>query len=460
MFCSIIFNTHFKEVRSVLPVRRFLSLVLALLIPFAAAAESDWANARVSKKRNPEFIETVPWDQIGDNNPGQYHFLLLCIDQWKTKPRPEGIDPPTDSEGSRRNFFGDTDGIVILTLDTVARRIMITSIVRDALIARPDSTEKKQHAGRINYVYNDYGPDALCRLISEHLGIRIEKYMLFNFSQIQDIIDLESLDGVYVYLKKSEIAYLARYAVPRHSTIKAEGYFTAKGDPLALHCVTKSNLPLDFSIPADTFARSANGTVQEETSFTGSNGSSITFMKKGECLITLDDGTEEKGFYSYEHGRLAVMTGADVFLNPRAPEGTYHLKGHAALLYMRIRKSSRNDTDFIRTQRVRNVLSALADQCRAFSLEEANALANSIMEHKDVTNMNLQDMLDAASLAWNLRDCTIEEFRVPKEDDVRSIDYAGMSALEINWTSTRAKYHEFLDHTTLTRDFDFLVDDE
>ena len=58
-----------------------------------------------------------------------------------------------------------------------------------------------------------------------------------------------------------------------------------------------------------------------------------------------------------------------------------------------------------------------------------------------------------------LRDCTIEEFRVPGENDVRSISYAGMSALEINWPSTRAKYHEFLNQTTLTRDIDFIVDD-
>ena len=441
-------------------MRRFICLVLALLIPCIAVADSDWANARVPKKRSPEYIETIPWDEIGENNPGQYHYLLLCIDQWKTKPRPEGIAPPTDSEGNRRNFFGDTDGIVILTLDTVAHRIMITSIVRDGLIARPDSTEKRQIAGRINYVYNDYGPDALCKLISEHLGIKIEKYMLFNFSQIQDIIDLESLDGVYVYLKKNEISYLARYAVPRHSSIKADGYFTAKGDPLALHCVAKADLPLDFSIPSSVFTASDSGKVKEAVSFTGTNGSSIAFETSGNCVITLEDGSTEKGYYSYEHGRLAVMTGADLFLNPRAPEGIYHLKGHAALLYMRIRKSSKNDTDFIRTQRVRNVLSALADECRGFSLEEANALANSIMEHKDVTNMNLQDMLDAAGLAWNLRDCTIEEFRVPKEEDVRSIDYAEMSALEINWTSTRTKYHEFLDHTTLTRDFDFLVDDD
>ena len=106
------------------------------------------------------------------------------------------------------------------------------------------------------------------------------------------------------------------------------------------------------------------------------------------------------------------------------------------------------------------MLSALADQCRSFSLDEANALANSILEHDDGTNLNLQDMLDAASMAWNLRDCTIEEFRVPPSDDeVRSITYAAMAALEINWPAVRAKYHEFLDHTTLTRDIDFIVED-
>ena len=136
------------------------------------------------------------------------------------------------------------------------------------------------------------------------------------------------------------------------------------------------------------------------------------------------------------------------------------MTGHSALLYMRIRKSSRSDTDFMRTQRVRNILSALADQCRNFSLDQANDLANSIMEHNDTTNMTLKEMMDAAAIAYGLRDCTIEEFRVPAQEDVRSITFGNMSALEINWTSTREKYLTFLDHTTLVRDMDYIVQDE
>ena len=74
--------------------------------------------------------------------------------------------------------------------------------------------------------------------------------------------------------------------------------------------------------------------------------------------------------------------------------------------------------------------------------------------------MTLKEMLDAAAMAYDLRDCTIEEFRIPAQEDVRSITFGNMSALEINWTSTREKYLNFLDHTTLVRDMDFVVSDE
>ena len=441
-------------------MRKFLCLLLVLLIPCAAATESEWANQDLPKNRMPEHIEVVPWEEIEPPPMGQHHYLLLCIDEWKTLPRPADATPPPLDEGRGPDRYGNTDGMVILTLDTAAHRIMLASIVRDATILKPGSTDDKQYYGRINYIYNDFGPEALCRLISEHLGIRIEKYILFNFSQIQDIIDLPSLDGVDIELNKNEIAYLARFAVPKQSVIKADGYFSAESDPLRLHFVSNSQLPLDFSIPASVFSDQKTGYVSETVSFDGSSGSSISFDKRGGCSVTLPDGSTEKGNYSFEHGRLAVMTGADLHLNETAPEGLYHMKGHSALLYMRIRKSSRGDTDFMRTQRVRNVLSALADKCRVFTLDQANDLANSIMQHNDTTNMSLKEMTDAAAIAYSLRDCTIEEFRVPPQEDVRSITFGNMSALEINWTSVRNRYLDFLDHTTLVRDVDFVVDDE
>ena len=441
-------------------MRRFLCFFLVLLVPFTVLAEDDWANANLPRNRMPEFIETIPWDEIQPNNFGQHHYLLLCIDEWQSLPRPADATPPPLDEGRGPDKYGNTDGMVILTLDTAAHRITLASIVRDAAILKPGSTDEKQYYGRINYIYNDFGPEALCRLISEHLGIKIEKYILFNFSQIQDIIDLPGLDGVDIELSKNEITYLARFAVPKHSVTRADGYYTVKGDPLELHYVSKTLLPLDFSFPVSGFTGSQTGYVTESFSVDGPSGSSITFDTKGNCTVTMPDGSKEKGFYAYEHERLAVMMGDDVHLNESAPAGLYHMKGHSALLYMRIRKSSRTDTDFMRTQRVRNVLSALADKCRVFSLDQANDLANSIMQHNDATNMTLKEMTDAAAMAYSLRDCTIEEFRVPAQEDVRSITFGNMSALEINWASTRSKYLEFLDHSTLVRDVDYIVEDD
>ncbi len=357
-------------------MRKFFSLLLAvaLLLPCCfSAAEESWADANLPHERMPETIEVIPWDQLSPALSGQHHYLLLCIDQWHSIPRPQDAPPPTGYNGVRRDLYGNTDGIVILTLDTRAKRIMLTSIIRDAIIRKPNSTDTSAKYGRINYVYNDYGPEALCKTISEHLGIPIEKYILFNFGQIQDIIDLPSLGGVDIELNANEIRYLARYAVPVGSVVNADG--------------------------------------------------------------------------------------VDVHQNPRAPEGLYHFRGHSAVLYMRIRKAD-SQGDFMRTQRVRNVLSALADKCRSFSLDQANELANNIMEHNDATNMSLKEMLDAASFAYDLRSCTIEELRIPAKEDVRAILYANMLAQEVNWTSSRLKLADFLEHTKLTRDIDFLVTDD
>ena len=79
MFCSIIFNTHFKEVRSVLPVRRFLSLVLALLIPFAAA----------------RFIEATKRQQIY-LDPGK--FECYTEEDWNDRDKQKAIFNAPDDQ--------------------------------------------------------------------------------------------------------------------------------------------------------------------------------------------------------------------------------------------------------------------------------------------------------------------------------------------------------------------------
>ena len=272
----------------------------------------------------PKPIETIPYDQIPENRDGIHHYLLLCMDEWN---------------GGLRN---NCDGIVILTLDTRAHRIMLTSIIRDALVVRPDGV-----IGRINYIVKNYGPEALCNIISTHLNIRVEKYVLFNFQQIANIIDY--LGGVEIEVNAKEADYLKRYPLsPTQTTPKMN----------------------------------------------------------------------------------------------RA--GTYLFTGRAAVIYMRIRKTDAGG-DFIRTQRVRTVLSLLADKCRTMTYDQARALVDSIAENTTKTNMTMEEMIIAMEQAFSLRSCVIEELRIPQEDAVHPITYVKMSVQELDWAMCREDMAEFLE---------------
>ena len=307
-------------------MKRMLCILLALVLALAAVpALADM----------PKDIETIPFDELPEPLDGQHHYLLLCVDQWTGKP----------------HNLGNTDGIVLATLDTRAHRVMLTSFIRDALVKRPDGK-----IGRINYIAKNYGPEALCKVISEHIGVKIEKYILFDFSQISNIVDF--LGGVDIEITASESSYLQRYAIPKDST---------------------------------------------------------TPRLKGA--------------------------------------GTYHFNGHSAVIYMRIRKVG-GGGDFMRTQRVRTVLSTLADQCREITLEDARRLVDTVLDNATMTNVSTDEMVEAMNYAMSLRGCTIEELRLPPDGAATPITYASMSVQEIDWDACRAAMEDYLQNRFLIMDED------
>lgn len=379
-------------------MRKLFALILALFflpLSLAGAEETpapepaptmtieEWAKKTVGEN-DPLDFEVVPYDQLPPVVEGQHHYLLLCIDQWEREARPDGIKVPTYSNGSRKDMYGNTDGIVILTLDTRAHRIMLTSIIRDALIRKSNLDEESDKYGRINRVYNDYGPDALCRIISQHLGVRIEKYILFTFKQVANIVDY--LGGVQIELSDAEIDAL-KYTTLRGTVTDPNGRDIQSG---GYH-------------PAGLYTFKTTEWAEKEN------------KKKSEDKVVKRTG------------------------------------GCSAVLYMRIRKFG-GGGDFMRTQRARKVLSLLADKCRIMTWEDAQALANNVLENNNKTNMNLDDVLQAAKYAFDLRECIIEELRIPVDGAVRSHHYAGMATQEINWAYCREQMEDFLQNSFLVAD--------
>ena len=71
-----------------------------------------------------------------------------------------------------------------------------------------------------------------------------------------------------------------------------------------------------------------------------------------------------------------------------------------------------------------------------------------------MTNMTLEDMVMAMEQAFSLRSCVIEELRIPQEDAVSPISYAGMSVQEIDWIKSREDVADYMECSWL------VIDDE
>ena len=171
-------------------MKRIISLLLcALMLVTALPALAD----------QPKPIPTLSIEEIPGTPAGVINYLLLCVDSWGSKEdaaQGGAIDSSEDAEetsGAAVNVdsnyaayideietavqnistpksLGNTDGMILVTVDTYLNRVVLTSFIRDALVQRPDG-----HIGRINYIAKNYSPEELCSVISRHIGVKVEK---------------------------------------------------------------------------------------------------------------------------------------------------------------------------------------------------------------------------------------------------------------------------------------------
>lgn len=296
-------------------------LILCLSLPVCALAQQD-----------PKPIATYAPQDIPKTPEGVHHYLLLCADTWKC---------------DINNMDNYTDGIMLVTVDTVAHRIMLTSFIRDMLVLRPDGKY-----GRINAVASRFGLQGLVDTINSHFGLEIDKYILVDWTDVGEIID--ALGGVDITITSGEATRLR------------------------------------------------------------------------DKLTYKSDWTEP------------VLSGA----------GTYHFRGYAAVIYMRIRSSGRVDGesyDYRRTTRARNVVSSLADSLRDITWSEATKLATVTIWKSIVdTNMTLADMMTAAGYAFDLRSAEIEQLRIPVGNTGHEFYYYDMATQEIDYEANREALQAFL----------------
>lgn len=109
------------------------------------------------------------------------HYLVLGQDTYD-----EGIQ-----EDSR------TDTILLVSLDSKYRRIIMTSIMRDSKVTTPKGNETK-----INTIYKFYGLDGIVSTVESHLEIDIAGAVLINYETVKELID--ALGGVDIEIDINE----------------------------------------------------------------------------------------------------------------------------------------------------------------------------------------------------------------------------------------------------------------
>ena len=324
-------------------MKRLLCLLvaLALLLPLAPAA--------LAAEPNP--IPVLAEQDIPPTPEGIFHYMLICVDSWKADLHQNGHH---------------TDGLILVTVDQLLNRVMLTSFIRDMLIQRPDGK-----FGRINNIMDlmsppikggidgEKGIQMLVDTINSHFGVRAEKFIVVDFQQVENIID--AVGGVDITITDREANYLKNYSISRSST------------------------------------------------------------------------TPE-------------ITGG----------GTYHFSGHAAVIYMRIRKVHTAEylhsdgkvyadtQDYGRTYRDRKVLSSIADSLKDITYEDALKLLDVIISNTVYTNMSTDEMLSAVDLAMDLRGVPVEHIRMPVEGTFEEFPYSSMATKQIDFLANRAALRNFM----------------
>lgn len=101
-----------------------------------------------------------------------------------------------------KNFKGNSDSIMVLSLNTDTKQVKIVSIMRDSLV-KIDKKGKTTY-NKINSAYASGGPELAIKTINENFGLDISEYATVNFEGMMDIID--AVGGIDAELTSAEVA--------------------------------------------------------------------------------------------------------------------------------------------------------------------------------------------------------------------------------------------------------------
>lgn len=128
--------------------------------------------------------------------------------------------------------------------------------------------------------------------------------------------------------------------------------------------------------------------------------------------------------------------------SPVLSKGLINLNGTQAAAYCRIRYTA--GRDFKRTERQRDVLSALFEKFKDISISEVPGMVSEILPLVQ-TNLTNTEIISISTKALGVSDKTIQQARFPEDEDLTAgFDETGYYRMRINKEATTEKMHKFI----------------
>lgn len=117
---------------------------------------------------------------------GLQHFLLLGFDYW----------------GDETIGVSYTDTNILASIDKTNGRLLITSLLRDTYVQKPDGSW-----GRLNNIARDDGFDVMLQTVSDNYGVQVDTYLAIGVKGMRRMID--AVGGVEITLTRAEAEKLS-----------------------------------------------------------------------------------------------------------------------------------------------------------------------------------------------------------------------------------------------------------
>lgn len=189
--------------------RIIVFVILAGIIVFSAATICSMAHLKNTVNRTAKMVQPIHKEEIQEmtNANLSEETAVKLRDNWTVAAF--GLDSRENDNLER----GNSDVIMLITMDGKTGAIKLASIYRDTCLKTGEKSYKKANAA-----YAAGGPKQAVAMLNENLDLRIDDYIAVNWKSVAEAINL--LGGIDLSVTDREFAYLNSFIT---ETVRSTG---------------------------------------------------------------------------------------------------------------------------------------------------------------------------------------------------------------------------------------------